>query len=80
VSEAIELRTRAETFRSLAISYELHVRSLNSPIAQAAYEQVLAAVMEAEEALMSSAGMLDEKLTLPHVLVIPIGNRPVSIP
>ena len=78
--EAIELRTRAEAFRSLAISYELHVRSLNSPIAQAAYEQVLAAVMEAEEALMSSAGMLDEQLTLPHVLVIPIGNRPVSIP
>ena len=80
MTEAVELRTRAETFRSLAISYELHVRSLNSPIAQAAYEQVLAAVMEAEEALMSSAGMLDEQLTLPHVLVIPIGNRPVSIP
>lgn len=66
--EAVELKTRAETFRSLAMSYELHVRSLNSPVAQAAYEQVLAAVMEAEEALMSSAAMLDEQLPLPFSL------------
>lgn len=36
--------------------------------AQAAYEQVLAAVMEAEEALMSSAAMLDEQLPLPFSL------------
>jgi hypothetical protein len=72
-SEAIELRTRAETFRSLAISYEMHVRAMNSPVAQAAYEQVLAAVMEAENALMATADMLDEQLALPFErMVVPV--------
>lgn len=68
MTEAVELRCRAETFRSLAISYDLHCRQMNSAVAQAAYEQVLAAVMEAEHALMATADMLDDQLALPFSL------------
>ena len=72
-SEATELRVRAETFRSLAISYDLHCRQMNSAVAQAAYEQVLAAVMEAEHALLATADMLDDQLALPLVRAVPVG-------
>ena len=68
MTEAVELRCRAETFRSLAISYDLHCRQINSAVAQAAYEQVLAAVMEAEHALLATADMLDDQLALPFSL------------
>ena len=73
-NEATELRVRAETFRSLAVTYDLHCRAVNSPVAQAAYEQVLAALMEAEHALMSGADMLDDQLALPlAVQPVPVG-------
>ena len=68
MTEAVELRTRAETFHSLAISYDIHCSQENSPIAQRAYERVLAAVMEAEEALTTAAEALDEQLPLPFSL------------
>ena len=77
-SEATELRVRAETFRSLAISYDLHCRQINSAVAQAAYEQVLAAVMEAEHALLATADMLDDQLALPLVRAVPVGFLRIS--
>jgi len=73
--EPTELRVRAEVFQSLSAAYERRIRRVNSPVAQEAYERVLAAVMEAETALMSAADALDEQLPLPlvraHIITYP---------
>ena len=73
-NEATELRVRAEHWRMMASAYDVHVRMVNSPVAQEAYETALKAAMDAYDALSSAAEKLDDQLALPLAAKpVPVG-------